>query len=714
MPTDKENGFESLDSKKDNMVIEFESLDISEELLNKIQDAILEENYEILKPLIDKLFRISNKDEINSTDPATNQINQSRLSNVLNHLANSLILECKVIKERLGIEVSSSEQRTIIKTTLDKIARFTQLFDQLDDVRKRSKWQNIGAELEHNREDLSIISDLIHHYTGKRLSIRELYLLQPDLFDSITSNKPFVTGDVNYRLNANSIPGSHHSLVPPVFIKDGEQVNSLSEYHAFIEAVTGHSSDGLCSSLGFMHFVSIGEDGVGFQTEFPVSMIDNKITDIKSPLIKRILAFDIETPYNHDLFHHLLPVYADHFILHHPEAPISLGGRLDNYKTFGKKLRHYKEEYELALGIGHAELQKVKSERNPEYKKRLFARYNQVLQDLELLGNDMDDKNLHQSIVRHLGVLFIGRLMTIFPPNSPEFLQMDFELRRLGIGDVTIQHSEILDLILGQGLIPLSFNEKTRFIEEVERINVDLRSYDLIDKLYRRSIKKATPNQLNSLIEKIDENNPGRETGSEFLLQALYEIGILPFNQSETEITLNGLNGCRWLVIDMPQRRQLKGYVEKIHSIKTLSYGSEREPVTVYDMIVKQHEALTKDSTEYARRKLVRVETQKLAHTLYEFTNHMVTSKDSNHGQSVQILNKMINNLRNSTYQRLNQSEIDWLRATMASKNSHISLDEVIERYQILCGKESVHMKNNEFTYIAKKQEIIDETMSIS
>jgi hypothetical protein len=92
--------------------------------------------------------------------------------------------------------------------------------------------------------------------------------------------------------------------------------SSQGEYVSFIEAVSANDHNGFASTLGFMHIVVQDDSGVMRMVEYPVSMIDHQIidrSDTSENITNAILAGE-SLPTNHDLWHNLIPVFAEGFI----------------------------------------------------------------------------------------------------------------------------------------------------------------------------------------------------------------------------------------------------------------------------------------------------------------------------------------------------------------------------------------------------------------
>ncbi len=189
-----------------------------------------------------------------------------------------------------------------------------------------------------------------------------------------------------------------------------------------------------------------------------------------------------------------------------------------------------------------------------------------------------------------------------------------------------------------------------------------------------------------------------------------------------------------------PQRRQLRGYAEKVHGGYRISHG-ETKLEDPREVVIRQKQALDADRFEYAQRVKTRIDNQKLGYELYSllFDDGQALQKQarqqldrlrrsSDTGQrlfaadAVNKIDILINELVGSTYAS-SVSEVEFLRSFAESldaghrqefKQLSSALMSVVVRYEKLSRRALKYQSYSGVNYVAESQHLIDETMNIS
>jgi adenylate kinase family enzyme len=438
-------------------------------------------------------------------------------------------------------------------------------------------------------------------------NVRMLMGLQAALWGQFTSNQILLAPDLNYRRTVNGQPGAHHSLLP--FTKNPRSfvANSMGNYVPFIEAVSASEFNGYSSTFGFVHFMGMGRDGEAYGAEYPILMHDQRLLALDSDGINQTLRL-VEGLYgNHDLWHNLLPVYAGHFILHHPYAPISYGGRLPSYVDFGRRLRTYTEEYEIGVAMAHARTQQERFAEDPDLREQQAGYIFRALDTIQGLRTELQSKcgaDEIESIVDYLACRAATRAFNVFPPSDSIHEEIDRRMNALGLPGLQISASEVATLLWKQRLIsleaaaPLLESRSLTHDEAVEAIGSD-------PGLAREVLASA-----------IDLAREDRETGAEHIGNALNDWRAVEALTATGIMTLTGTQKARWLAIMGPQREQLRGHMEKVHGKSSYKLGNE-EIAEPRDLALLQYESIAKDKDHYSYRLQARAESQRLGYLMY-------------------------------------------------------------------------------------------------
>lgn len=434
----------------------------------------------------------------------------------------------------------------------------------------------LWKELEVNSLELSIINNFFESNDLIPVNPHHVYNLQNTIWGVISSNQLVVTNDLNYRALSNSKKDSHHSLFCPLEIKSEKIDSYLWDYTDFIEAVSAFSYKWYTTTYWFIHKIVVWPNQFPIQLESPIMMIDNEIMSLTSQYLDAVLKFEEDFLFNHDLRHHLIPVYADHFIIHHPDAPISYGGFRQQYINFATQMRQSKEDYEIWLWICQRIMLQEMFFCDPDLKINqidLFKSYILNLKNLYLeQGSVFDISNM----IDHLLVNWINRFLTIFPYKF--LLELDKEwqdlicnfAQQLGVWEINVWIPELTQLLFDVWIIK----------EQSSNISSQIKDY-----LNQSSLETQV-----------------------LLIYALVDLGLLDWETYDPKYArLVGLSKYRWLSIIYPQRKELAGYTERINS-QHIQFGNRFiSPLTV---LFEQYKVFMDESLIYNQRIYLRNQQQ--------------------------------------------------------------------------------------------------------
>jgi adenylate kinase family enzyme len=559
------------------------------------------------------------------------------------------------------------------------------------------------------------------------VSVFELMRTQPALWGQLTSNQIIFIPDVNYRKAANGVPESHHSLFPFTRKPRAMAANSMGEYIPFIEAVSA-SDQGFGSTFGFIHFVGIDRDGQAFGVEYPILMHDQRLLDLQSPIVNEVLSLTNRFYFNHDIWHNLLPVYARNFILHHPDAPLSYGGRLPAYEKFGTGLRLEKEEYEIGVAMAHARTQRERFDGDPLYLQAQQDLLLAALARLEDLPSELSGKCTADEIadiIDYLACAVATKAYNVFPDGEPIYDDIKEKLIGLGVKPLRITASEITELLFKQGLL------------RQETVELLLSEAGATEQDKSTAIVHNSALAMQLLRQALDTENPGRESGAEHIVYTLQSWGAINHLTKNPDFELDAIQKSRWLAIIGPQRQQLRGHMEKVHGKHGYMFDGDivSDP---RDLVLMQSEVLATDSSEYAYRQWARSQNQKLSYRIYSLLfddsqdvqrdarrifNHLRSSDDTGQRltaqQAVTALDEVLDQLVTNVY-GAQEVVLDFLEsfaeALYHSGHEHLSvaIRSVLNDYRKLAKAEIDHQAITGRSYSQASRELVEETMDIS
>ena len=532
--------------------------------------------------------------------------------NSILHLAQSLLDEAAAVATT---EAARTEEVALEEMVLEQLAtRELLMYLQETLIEGESFNEIINSEIDNNGGEIAHIS-LILGRIADQYGINKALLTgdramrtQPEIWSMLTSRRVLRAPDTNYRRNANGIAGSHHSLLPLSSTPRSMLANSMSGYMPFIEAVSS-SEYKYSSTFGFVHLIGMDEDGETYSVEHPLMMYDRRLSSVGSEALDGTLA-KIDSLYsNHDLWHNLIPVYADHFILHHPDAPLSSGGRRDAYVGFGKEMRTHKEEYEIGVAMAHAMTQQEQFELDPSLKDAQVDIVRQVISGSSALYEDLISHNVPAAeavdMVDFAVMKAMTRLYNILPGSDEIYYELDRSIRLLGLPKITVDMADVGKRLLLQGLV------------DTDALAASLK----VEKDMLPDAVASDSNVANEAILLSDPENNGREPDSEYVYEALLDIGLVDKAiGGETEVELDGMDKVRWIAMNAPQREQLKGHMEKVHGkAGSFRFGEKERLVDVRELVALQQAALLKDSPHYLYRAAARKTSQRLSYAAYSF-----------------------------------------------------------------------------------------------
>jgi hypothetical protein len=575
------------------------------------------------------------------------------------HLAQSLIEESHArfaVYKRQGRPASYQEivtevleQQLMAYAFIDKIARKT----VEKDFAKLSY-----QEIERNQEILDAISKELEKSADNigvewKTDAAQMHAEITKIWNMLTTNQTLITPDINYRTYSMRVPGASRSLFPYPHLPMYGHSSPVANYITYAEVPQASritKEDTL--SFGFLNAVYFDpETGEGSIIEHPHYMYSTDMMKLAAEVpnaFEAVFGSAMQSRQNHDLLHHLVQVYGDHFQIHHPSAPISQKGYSQDYLAFARDMRAYRDSYELAAVSGQAT---IYAHRGQGGEVPLF-----VHKEIELMRKTHEgilsvQKYLlecgraeeAQRFVDYSTRAMLGMYAFIFAPETAERNELDEKIEDLSPSPVDVSFHQIIAMLDAQGFLSVSEEEKHETIKRVisdnpaikrlpNMVRYQLASAEKPTKKYASYINAAFYSCLSyckdSVLQKFYDSKdlsrqyPKAEFGSDILLSMLKELNLLQ-NPSAFPIRLKGAVSVHWVLLGGNNKPGLKGLAEKGHAIDTVPYGREGQ-ASVFDMIVGQEDALSKQSDVYTRRVLANQYAQRAAHyilQLFSFTH---------------------------------------------------------------------------------------------
>jgi adenylate kinase len=613
--TDKERAetllFEAAKQGDKQAIIKLISLEFDDELPHLSHEMLYGENLspEQKQALVEEAFA-EREPELQDTPLFLHRLAENYLGTTfssLEHLSDSLIEEAA---NRFGLDYTSDNLQEI----LAQQRGLKQIIELLQEevVGDKDLSTLFEEEMQINGSELAHLEEFFKERAAEfgldpeAISVRDLMNLQPRLWGQLTSNQILFSPDYNYRRASNGVPGSHHSLLPFTKNRRALTATSMGNYVPFVEAVSA-SEYKYGSTFGFVHFMGMDKAGQAYGAEYPIMMHDQALLDLDNSVLNELLS-NVESFYsNHDLWHNLLPVYADHFILHHPDAPLSYGGRLPGYMGFGRQLREEKEEYEIGVAMSHARTQQERFAADPAVREKQEALILGSLDKIPSLRWELEEQcNTEEieDIIDYLSAMTAKKAVNVFSPGDPIFSQVEAKLDRIGLPSLTVDAKQVASLLWKQGLIHKS---NLRQLEDILALEDD----DIL----RRIAEDG--DFAKEVCSYVDLAQSDKESGAEHIVAALEGWETANILSGETgSVELSGMEKVRWLAMVSPQREQLKGHMEKVHGKPGYTFGGETVP-DARDLVLMQYKSVMADSEHYAYREYARWQNQNVSYRVY-------------------------------------------------------------------------------------------------
>lgn len=565
-------------------------------------------------------------------------------------------------------------------------------------------------ELERNHNDLMALARIAER-EGVSLDVESLMKIQPTVFEMLTSNDPVTTEDVNYRKRLNAMPSAARSLQAPELPTPNKLLSRYGNYIDFIEATAATKRGGYASTFGFLHKVYIDEVGNPFIVEYPHTMFDKEILSIDHPISDRLKLFEQDFHRTHDMLHNALPVYADHFMIHHPSAPITLGGYLPDYAAFGKGMRKDKSSYELGLAILHRQIMQERFDHDPSLLDGHLAVVRDILNDLV----DLQAKGLcSDEIVDHVSFVIMSAAMNILPYNTGVCQELLDQYDRLKLPAAIVHPRDIYKLLIQQ-----------------EVVTADKVLYDSVtpgapkDQVIGQICRQVDDVIAVECLRSADIDYTNGEQGAESIVTALREMGIEPIGMNES-LELQGRERLRWIGITASSRR-LKGFNEKIHGLQTVRFWDDTSasfvdvaPVALFG---KFYDHFQQHSDEYD----FRVWFRGLSNTTLSHFKNLAFNPELNLGEMVAqdfpaafgVIDRCMYALIDDNYEplsKIDKSQLIELARHLDSTGYSVAasrLENCLRAYEVLVQEAYHATARNGQTFSDAKQNLTKKLMSL-
>jgi len=259
--------------------------------------------------------------------------------------------------------------------------------------------------------------------------------------------------------------------------------------------------------------------------------------------------------------------------------------------------------------------------------------------------------------------------------------------------------------------------------------------------LSERAAELITSNQnLSSLaLRFVNLEYDDAESEAQELYKAIGQLGLDKIvNGDEKEVNLSGISTVRWYAITAPQRKPLKGHMEKVHGKTTVKYGGDN--VHPAEVLKQQTEAIKKDSDIYEYRRWARDFGQELSKSIYDllFDDNqpdayrerslltILTNHEMENGQSSKTilagiigLDLMLDDLVGARYSVETPEYVDKIlrlaeRAGAVSQDLHETILDIVKRYRFLSRQETTYQGYDNTDYRRAKENIETSTMGLT
>lgn len=610
------------------------------------------------------------------------------------HLSDSLIEEVRSSDEPLDVAVDR-----LVRLQLACSSLLSEKYTRTD---IHSLTEN---ELQRNSDALRSL-ERIAAKEGIQLDADYLMKIQPAVFEMLTSNDPITTVDVNYRKRLNSRAGAARSLQAPERPDQDKLVSRYGDYIDFIEATAATKRGGYASTFGFLHKVQTDGKGNPYIIEYPHTMFERDILEIDHPITEKLMRFEDDFQRTHDMLHNALPVYAEHFMIHHPTAPITLGGYLPEYEAFGKGMRKDKSSYELGLAILHKQIMQDRFSEDPSLLEHHTAAVAAILDDLV----DMQQREVcDDKIIDHVSFVTMTAAMNILPYNSSAYQALLAKYDKISLPSTEVFPRDIYKLLIQQEATPVDASLVTSMPTGTSK-----------DKAITQVCRSVDDSIAIANLQNLELDYTEAEQGAECIVDALKEMGLDP-NGFTSSVVLQGRNRLRWTSIAASSRR-LKGFNEKIHGLDTVRFWNENtgqfDDATPVSLMGRFHDHFKENMDEYNYRMWFRGLSNA---TLQEFkgiaTDQGVSPEvgDAVASSRQQVVDYCIRNLIDDDYQPIGATIRHELIRQLAASNDDATSKTIncLKAYETLVHEATQATKRNGNSFKDARELLTRKLMSL-
>lgn len=575
------------------------------------------------------------------------------------HLATSLIEESHAraaVYKRQGREVSYQNITTEI------LSQQLMAYEYLDKIARDVEDRNFSAlsqdEIDRNEEMLAVLSTKLNQSAAKlgitsEESAADIHARVTKTWGMLTTNQTLITPDFNYRTHSMRVPGAARSLFPYPHLPMHAHSSPVANYITYAEVPQASritKEDTL--SFGFLNAVHFDpKTGEGFVIEHPHYMYSTEMMMLAAEVpdaFDAVFGSAMQSRQNHDLLHHMVQVFGDHFQIHHPSAPISRNGYSPDYLSFGRDMRAHRETYELTAVAGQADLFAFRYDdgSNPAFFQHELDLMRKTYDGIANVKRYLLDAGRVEEAQRFTDYgcrALLGMYAFILAPGTAERDELDNKINVLSPSPVNVQLHSVVSMLDAQGFLDIPLDRKVAVISAVLESNSDAAKLpnivkyknlgsDTSDKKYTEYVNGAfysalslhDPSEIEEFYRSADltKEYPEAEYGSEILASMLSDMNLLQ-DASAFPIKLKGAESVRWVLLGGNNKPGLKGLAEKGHYMEAAPF-SKNGQASVFDMIVMQEDALNAGDEVYKNRIAVNQQSQQAAHAilgLFSFTH---------------------------------------------------------------------------------------------
>jgi hypothetical protein len=595
----------------------------------------------------------------------------------LKHLCGSLIEEAQA---RYAVHYAQGKHVKFGDITTEVLAQQLMAMDAFavlaKDMQGKTFEQTEAAELAANKDALANITSRLRKTAAEKgihaeTDAAKIHRGIANTWAMITSNNPFITSDINYRAYSMKKPGAQRGLFAYPNLPEHFSSSPIANFITYTEVPAALTIGNEERSFGFLNSINVDPDtGLGYVVERPHFIHSSRVlalADTMPGAKEKIFALDLASDKNHDLMHHMIQVYADHFQIHHDSAPISNGGYLRPYVEFGRDLRKNRETYELSAGSGYAEIFADKSggSLTAAMRKEMVLMgeacdaTEQVCAALRKAGRTEDAQVFADYVCT--GVL--GQELLVLPHVSVERAELRKRIDRLNPTPTMVKVADVIAALDGQKLLAVTVEEKIELIDKTisAPYNQHLRALPNVSNwLASRNTTTLKPGKraeyvngaFHDILPKLDDETlhqllarhtpPVSVTDGEYGASVLYdhlkELKLLG-PEVRYPVSLKGLDAVSWNVNMGEIQPALRGYYEKIQKLPEVPFGDQK--ADFFEIALRQQEALEMNSDMYRNRIILQRASELVSHELLMLFVESYAKPDKN---PVPVwLNKLLN-----------------------------------------------------------------------